>query len=82
MPMSAEHTARLQHLRGLAIAGKATQEELREGLAILRQDRVAAQASSTTARTKKAEAAAPVDTSALLSNLKALGQKLSSGPVA
>ena len=82
MPMSAEHTARLQHLRGLALSGKASTEELREGLAILRQDRVAAQAASTTSRTKKAEAAAPVDTAALLSNLKLIGQKLSSGPVA
>jgi hypothetical protein len=82
MPLSAEKTARLMALRARTLAGQATLDELREGIAILREDRVSASIASTTSRTSKAAAKAPVDTAAALANLKALGQKLQSGPVA
>ena len=81
MALSPENTARLLALRQKAIAGTATRDELREGIVILRQDRVAAQAASTASKTAKAKAAAPVDTTAILANLKQLGAKLQSGPV-
>jgi hypothetical protein len=79
--LSAENTARLQALRAKALAGTATLDELREGVTILRADRVSAQVASTTGKANKAAAAAPVDTGAVLANLKALGAKLASGPV-
>lgn len=82
MALSAENTARLQALRTKSIVGTATLEELKEGVAILRQDRVSAQIASTTSKAKKAADSAPVDTGAVLANLKALGVKLTSGPVA
>lgn len=80
--LSAEQSARLQALRARAIAGEATMEELKEGNAILRQDRIGAQAASTTARAAKADARKVVDPAAVLADLKALGAKLASGPVA
>lgn len=79
--MNVEQTARLQAISRKAIEGTATPEELREGVSILRSDRVAASHASTTSRTAKAAAAKPLDTGALLADLKALGQKLASGPV-
>lgn len=82
MALSAENSARLQALRAKSIAGTATIEELKEGVTILRADRVSAQIASTTSKAKKAADAAPVDTGAVLANLKALGAKLMSGPVA
>ena len=54
----------------------------REGLAILRQDRIAAQASSTASKTKAAAERVAADPAAVLANLKAIGQKLASGPAA
>jgi hypothetical protein len=82
MPLSLEATARLQAIRQAVLSGTSTREMEKEGIMILRQDRQAAQVSSTKSRTAKAEAARPVDTAAALANLKALGAKLMSGPVA
>lgn len=82
MAMSAEDTARLMTLRGKALRGEATIEELKEGLQILRAGRVAAQTASTKSRTTKAAANAPVDTASVLAGLKGLADKLSTGPVA
>jgi hypothetical protein len=80
--MNLEQTARIQAIRQRALRGEATREELKEGIAILRGDRISAQIASTTSRTAKAAAAAPVDTGAVLAGLRALGAKLNSGPVA
>lgn len=78
MALSLEQTMRLSQIRQAVNSGTATDEMLREGIAILRQDRVAAQIASTTSRSAKA----PVDTQAALAGLKALANKLNSGPVA
>jgi hypothetical protein len=80
--MTPENTARLQAIRQKSLTGTATIEELREGVRILCDDRVSASRASTTSRTAKAAAAAPVDTGSVLANLRAMGQKLASGPVA
>ena len=82
MPLSVEDTAFLQLARRKALEGTATLEELKRGTAILRQDRVAAQTASTTSRTKAAAARVEVDPAKALAELRALGQKLASGPVA
>ncbi len=82
MPMSAENTARLQQIRACVLAGTDTPEMCKEGIRILRQDRVSAQVSSTRPRTAKAADARPVDTGAHLAALAGLGAKLMSGPVA
>lgn len=80
--LSPENTARLQAIRAKVLAGTDTLEDNKEGLAILRQDRISAQVGSTKSRTAKAEAKAPIDTGALLAGLSAAKDKLSSGPVA
>jgi hypothetical protein len=82
MPLSAEDSARLMALRSKTLAGTASMDELREGIAILRKDRVSASAASGAAKTAKAAAKAPVDVGAALAGLKALGARLQSGPVA
>jgi len=79
--MSPEDTAFIQAIRRKSIEGTATNDELRQATTILRGDRIAASIASTTSRTKKAESAKPVDAGAVLANLRALGQKLSTGPV-
>lgn len=71
MAIDLELSAKIQEWRAKALAGTLTPEESREAINVLRQGRVAAQAASTTSRTKTAAAKAPVDTSALLANLKA-----------
>ena len=76
--LSAENTARLLALQRKVLAGEATHEELKEGIAILRQDRVAAQAASTTGRAKKAAEAKVVDPGSVLAELSALGKGLQS----
>jgi hypothetical protein len=85
--MTPEDTARLQATRAKVLAdpnwsntpeGRA---ELTQAIAILRADRVGASIGSSKARTAKAEAAKPVDTGAVLANLKALGTNLASGVV-
>lgn len=75
MSLTAEQTARLLTLRQRAIAGNATLDELREGFTLLRQGRLGASIGATAARTAKAAAKAPVDTAAVLANLKALSAK-------
>lgn len=82
MALSPENTARLQQLQQKVLAGNHTLDELKEGIAILRSDRIAAQASSTTSRTKTAAAKVVIDPASVLAGLKALGAKLQSGPVA
>ena len=81
MALTPENSARLQALRAKQLAGTITKNELKEGVAIMRADRVAAQAASTTSRTKAAEDRKVVDPTAVLANLRALGNKLASGPV-
>jgi hypothetical protein len=72
MSLSPEDTNRLLQIRQSALAGTASLAELREGWELLRKGRVAASVAGTAARTAKAAAKAPVDTSAVLANLKAL----------
>ena len=81
MALTPENTARLQQLQQKVLAGTHTLDELKEGVAILRSDRIAAQAASTTSRTKAAAAKVVIDPVSVLAGLKALGQKLASGPV-
>lgn len=78
MALTPEQTAEFQALQRRVMTGDYTRDELRRAVEIMRQDRVAAQISSTTSRTAKAAAKAPVDTSALLANLKAAKAKLES----
>lgn len=80
--LSPENTARLQQIRAAVLTGTATLDDEKEGIRILRADRISASSTSAKAKTKKAEDAAPIDTGAVLANLKAIGTKLSSGPVA
>ena len=82
MALSPESTQRLQVLQAKVLAGTHTLDELKEGIAILRADRVGAQISSTKSRSAAAEAKKIVNPADLLANLKALGTKLASGPVA
>lgn len=76
MAFSVEDTAFLTEVRQKSRNNAASVEELKRALRIMRQDRVAASTGSTTSRTKKAAAAAPIDTQAALANLKALGAGL------
>lgn len=76
MALTPEDTVRVEILRRKALDGTITIEEQREAIVLLRQGRVGAQIGSTTARTKKAEAKAPVDTAALLKGLMAGQVKL------
>ena len=82
MALSPESTQRLQVLQAKVLAGTHTLDELTEGIAILRADRVGAQISSTRSRSASAEAKKIINPADLLANLKALGAKLASGPVA
>jgi hypothetical protein len=85
--MTPEDTARIQATRAKVLADPAwsnTPEgraELTQAIAILRSDRVSASIGSSASRTARAEAAKPVDTGAVLANLKALGAGLASGVV-
>ena len=76
MAISPESTQRLQILQTKVLAGTHTLDELKEGVAILRADRVGAQISSTKSRSAAAEAKKIVNPADLLANLKALGAKL------
>lgn len=82
MPLSAEQTARLQAIQAQVLAGIPDPAErrvlLKEAIFIMRGDRMAAQVASTTSRTKKIEAATPVNVGSVLAGLKA---SLSSGPI-
>lgn len=75
MSLTAEQTARLLTLRQRAIAGNATLDELREGFTLLRQGRQGASVAGTASRSARVSAKAPVDTAAVLANLKALSAK-------
>lgn len=63
---------RLAELRAKQMAGTITTDELKEGLALLRQGRVAAQLTSTKSRTTSAKAKAPINSDDLLGELGAL----------
>lgn len=78
MAFTLEQTQFLNSVRQKARSDAASLDELREALRIMRQDRVAASTGSTASRTKKAAAAAPVNTDAVLDKLKALGAGLKS----
>lgn len=81
MALSPQLTAELQSIQRKVLDGTHTREELRRAVEILRQDRIAAQTASTTARRKAAADRTPPDTGAILDSLKALKTKLESGPV-
>jgi len=82
MALTPESTQRLQILQAKVIAGTHTLEELKEGITILRADRVGAQVASTKSRSAAAVSKQVVNPANLLADLKALGAKLASGPVA
>lgn len=82
MALTPENTARLQAIQAKVLAGGASLDDLKEGIQIMRQDRVAAQHSSTASKTKAAAEKKIIDPTEVLANLKALGQKLQAGPVA
>lgn len=65
MAFTPEVQAKIQIWRERARAGTLTQDEMREAIVVLRQDRVRASAVSATARKRKA----PVDAEALLGEL-------------
>jgi len=68
--MTDEQKIRIQFLRQKARAGTLTIEETREGLVLMRADRLVAANASTGKKRVAAEKAAPVDTKALLGGLK------------
>lgn len=80
--MTPEDTARIQAVRAKVLADPAFSSTpegmaaLKEAITILRADRVGASTASVKSRTAKAEAAKPVDTGALLADLKSLGAKI------
>ena len=82
MALSPENTARLQLLNRKALDNTATLDELKEGVAILQQDRIGASHASNKSKTSAAAAKVVVDPAAVLANLRNLGAKLMEGPVA
>lgn len=82
MPLSAEDTARLLVIQRHVLAGTDTIEMVKEGVRIMRQDRVGAQIASTKSKTAKAAAAAPVDAGAVLAGLQNFAAKLNQGSAA
>lgn len=81
MALSPENTLRLQVIQAKVIAGAHTLGELKEGVAILRNDRVGAQIASTKSKVVAAAEKRIINPANLLADLKALGAKLASGPV-
>lgn len=63
--MTSETSAQLQIWRDKALAGTLSQDELRDAIKLLREDRVRAAVTSTKSRAKKA----PVDSDAMLGEL-------------
>jgi hypothetical protein len=59
MPISPELSARIDAWRSKARDGTLTQDEMREAVALIREGRVSAQATSTAARAKKAAKVIP-----------------------
>lgn len=82
MPLSAENTARLQAIHAKVLNRTATREEIREGIQLIQNDRVGAQAASTKTKTAAAAAKVQVDPAKVLADLRAMGEKLKAGPVA
>jgi hypothetical protein len=70
MSQSPELLMRMANLRQKARAGTMTIDEVREGVRLLREDRVGASAASTKARVTKSKAAAVIDSDALLKELE------------
>jgi len=66
--MSPEVMQRINELRSLSLARELTTEEYREGIRLMREDRVSAAQVSAKSRAKKA----PVDTEDLLSKLEGM----------
>lgn len=82
MALTPENTARLQAIQAKVLAGAASLDDLKEGVQIMRQDRISAQVSSTASKTKAAAEKVVIDPTKVLADLRALGAKLQSGPVA
>lgn len=82
MALTPEQTQRIQIIQAKVIAGTHTKDELKEGIMILRGDRVAAQHASTKSKTNAAAERKVINPATLLADLKAMGLKLQSGPVA
>lgn len=69
MAFTPEQTARLLAIQRKVLEGTDTPEDIKEGIIILRQDRVGAQHASTKARGTAATARAVVDPTKLLADL-------------
>jgi len=69
--MTPETQAQIGIWREKALAGTLTQEEMRDAIILLRQERVGAAKTSAASREKKA-AKAPVDADALLNELEGM----------
>ena len=80
MALSVEETAKINALNALVFAGQPVSlEQLREGVSILRGNRVGAQIASTRSRSEKAKAAAPIDADAALKALMGNAADLKGG---
>ncbi len=82
MALTPENTARLQAIQAKVLAGEASLDDLKEGVQIMRQDRIGAQHASTASKTKAAVEKKVINPTEVLANLRAIGAKLQSGPVA
>lgn len=82
MALTPENTARLQGIQAKVLQGTATLDEIREGVKIMRQDRVSAQIGSTASRTKAAADKKVIDPAAVLADLMKMKANLQAGPVA
>lgn len=69
---SPQDSARIQQLRLKALQGTMTLEEVKEGIALLRQGRVQAAETSAKSKSRSAASKAPVDSDALLGELGGL----------
>lgn len=69
MAFSPEMQAKMQIWRQKAIAGTITQEELREAIQALREDRLAASTAGTAKASRKSTPKAPINSDDLLAEL-------------
>lgn len=76
MAFTLEQSTRLNHLRAKAIAEQMTLAEAKEALALMAGDRDANSKAAIEGKTKKAEAARPLDTTSILAGLKANAGKI------
>ena len=67
--MSQVITSQIQIWRQKSLDGTITQEEMKEAIAAIRKERVAASAKSETSRTKRVESKKVIDSDDLLSEL-------------